>query len=215
MTDSPGSTLSLILWPSVITLLVSVGRLVGEANDWAPTKAGGSGFWFGITWLGFLLGIWFAFRLRGEGSSPRVRLPWLWTLLSLLPLVAAAAWRMPITAELEQNEAGLDALRTTAITFACAASIAAAVNFFVWRRLAWTLFAYAIPARLTVIVLTWIAKHFDIPSHYTKFGPKGFVRDMEGTVVSATIMQLGFWAPITIVFGTLLGGLFFGRKPKG
>lgn len=213
MTDATTNTFRLILGPSVLTLLISAARLVGERQGWFPVEAGGSGHWLGITWLGFLLGVWFALRLRRSGSMPRVSRPWAWSLASLLPIVAAAGLTVPAVMDAATDEAGLAALRTSALAMTAGALVAALVQFVVWPKLAWTMLVYAIPARATVIALTWLAKHNDWDSHYTKFGPKGYVRGMEDTMVSATIMQLGFWVPLTIVVGTLLGGLFCGRRP--
>ena len=211
-TAAAPSTFRLILVPSIVTLLVSVLRFVGETKGWFPVAAGGSATWLGITWFGLAFALWFAHRLRRAGSAPRGSRTWLCSVVSLLPLVAVAAWRVPNVLAMEGDEAGLDYLRATAIMFAVAGCFAAVVAFVVWPRLAWTLLVYAIPARLTVVVLTWIDKDQDLKLHYTKFGPKGFERDMEGTIVSASIMQLGFWVPFTIFAGTLLGVVFFGRS---
>ena len=62
--------------------------------------------------------------------------------------------------------------------------------------------------------MTWLAKHNGWDTHYTKFGPKGWTFDMEGTMTRATLMQLGFWVPFTIITGTLLGVVLFGRGKK-
>ena len=62
--------------------------------------------------------------------------------------------------------------------------------------------------------ITWLAKNQGWDTHYTKFGPKGWTFDMAGTMTRTAVMQLGFWIPITIVFGTLLGVVLFGRGKK-
>ena len=215
------STFRLILIPTLLTLLVNVLRLVGEVNGWFPNASGGAFHFLGIFWFGLAFALWFAYRLRRAGSGPRVARPWLWSLLSLLPIVVAFGATAPGLMELEADEAGYAALRFSGICVSIAAYVAMAVQFVVWPRLAWTLLCYAIPARLTVVAITWIAETKEgAPSnwdtHYTKFGPKGWDRDMENTMAAASLMQLGFWVGVTVVFGTLLGGLFFGRKrPSG
>lgn len=214
MTDSSTSTFRLILWPSIVTLAVSAVRLIGEQQGWFSTNSGGSGTWLGAFWFGLVFAVWFAFRLRRAGSAPRGARPWAWSMLSLLAIVAAFAFTLPAVIAANADEAGYAALRTSALAGIAGASIAAAVQFVVWPRLAWTLLVYAIPARLTVVALTWFAKHNEWDSHYTKFGPKGWEFDMEGTMSRAALMQMGFWVPITVVFGALLGVLLCGRKKK-
>jgi hypothetical protein len=214
-TPSGPSTFRLILIPSVVTLLVSVLRIVGERQGWFPTKEGGFGVWLGIFFFGLLFAAWFAYRLRGAGSGPRVGRPWLWSLLALLPVFVAFGLTAPGLLDQEANEAGYAALRTSALAAIATASVAAIVQFVVWPRLAWTLLCYAVPARLTVIALTWIAKDNEWDTHYTKFGPKGWTFDMEGTMSRTVLMQLGFWVPFTIATGTLLGIVLFARRRAG
>lgn len=214
MSSAGPSTFRLILAPSIVTLAVSVVRVVGEREGWFPTKEGGFGVLAGIFFVGLLFAAWFALRLRRAGSAPRVRLPWAWSLASILPVVIAFGLTAPKLMEQEANDAGYAALQTSALAGAAAAAIAAVVQFVVWPRLAWTLLCYAIPARLTVIAITWLAKSQAWDTHYTKFGPKGWTFDMAGTMTRTAVMQFGFWIPITIVTGTLLGVVFFGRAKK-
>ena len=68
--------------------------------------------------------------------------------------------------------------------------------FVVWHRLAWTLLLYAIPARVTVVAFTWLAKQNGWDTHYTKFGPAGIERPMGETIAAASLAQLGFWIPV-------------------
>lgn len=74
--------LRLIFWPSLVTLLVSIARLVAEVQGWTTTMSGGSGALLGITWLVFVFGGWFGWRFGRAGSAPRVRRAWLWSLRS-------------------------------------------------------------------------------------------------------------------------------------
>jgi len=212
--DSTTSTFRLILVPSIVTLLVSVTRLVGEVKGWFPAKSGGALHPLGIFWFGLAFALWFAFRLRRAGSAPRVARPWLWSMLSLQPIFVAFGATAPGLTDAEANEAGYAALRTSGLAVSAAAYVAMAVQFYVWPRLAWTLLCYAIPARLTVVALTWIAETNAWDTHYTKFGPKGWDRDMENTMVATSLMQLGFWTGVSVVFGVLLGGAVFGRRAK-
>src|SRR5262245_46835691 len=64
----------LILVPSVVTLAVTLLRLVGELQNWSPRlfnkEAGGGGAVVGIAWLVFIFGAWFAWKLIDMGYAP-------------------------------------------------------------------------------------------------------------------------------------------------
>jgi hypothetical protein len=68
---SPGK---LILVPAVITLAVTLLRLVGELQGWSPAlfsrAAGGGGALVGISWLVPVFGAWFGWKLAKAGGSP-------------------------------------------------------------------------------------------------------------------------------------------------
>src|SRR2546430_3063655 len=63
-----------ILVPSVITLVITLLRMVGELRHWSPSlfnpSAGGGGALVGITWLVPIFGIYFALKLAGAGEGP-------------------------------------------------------------------------------------------------------------------------------------------------
>ena len=64
----------LILIPSVITLFVTLLRLVGELQNWPRAlfnrDAGGGGSIVGITWLALVFGAYFALKLMSAGETP-------------------------------------------------------------------------------------------------------------------------------------------------
>jgi len=63
-----------ILWPAVITLAITLLRLVGELSGWPRPLfnpvAGGGGALVGISWLPIVLGPWFAWKLSQQGKGP-------------------------------------------------------------------------------------------------------------------------------------------------
>src|SRR5437870_10353077 len=71
--DSRINITQLILIPSVITLAVTLLRLIGELQHW-PTvlfnrSAGGGGAIIGISWLAFVFGAYFALKLASGGDA--------------------------------------------------------------------------------------------------------------------------------------------------
>src|SRR5438445_9338436 len=64
----------LILVPAVITLAVTLLRLLGELMRWSPTlfnpAPGGGGALVGIAWLVPFAGLYFALRLALAGERP-------------------------------------------------------------------------------------------------------------------------------------------------
>ncbi len=212
MKDSQPSILRLILWPTIVTLLVNVARLVVEQQGAGTTASGGAGFWLGITWLVFVFGGWFGWQLGHSGSTPTLRPAWVWALLALLAIVGTAGWRFSQIDMKDSTAAAMPPLRTAVLVIVGVAVPMALLQFVVWRRLAVTLLLYGVIARATVVAFTWLAKYQDWDTHYTKFGPGGIQVAMEGTMTSATIAQFGFWVPFTIVAGTLVGAIVGGRR---
>src|SRR5215813_2742040 len=76
-TSAP-SVRSLVLVPALITLGVTLLRLVAEvirAPGWlASSEAGGRGALLGIVWLPLLFGPWFALRIRPHVAGTKALL---------------------------------------------------------------------------------------------------------------------------------------------
>lgn len=211
---TPRPMLRLLLWPSLVTLALTVARLVAEVNRLVGSHSGGAGVLLGITWCVFLFGGWFGFRLARAGAGPRVRRAWLFALLALLAIVLAGfLFFRPLLAA-DRSDATFALLRTAVLVLAGTALAGAAVLFAVWPALAWLLLLYALPARATVVAATMLAKHLGWDTHYTKFGPPGIEVDAAGTLVSASLAQFGFWVPFTVVGGVLAGSLVAGRQGR-
>ena len=210
------STLSLLLWPTVITAAVSVLRLILELQGVINTRSGGGGAWLGISWLMLVFGAWFAFRLRRAGSTPKSKRAWLWAVAVFAGLFGAAVFIFAGFDIADTSEAAYQELRTGVLTIACVAPALGAVSLLVWPRLGFTLLLYAIPARLTVIAITWLAVDRGWDTHYQKLGPAGFERDLEETMLAVTAAQMGLWVPLTVITGMVAGTLLTGwvRKRK-
>lgn len=205
------STLRLILWPFLITALVSLARLVAEVQGWVSPQSGGALNPLGISWLAFVFGGYFAFRLARAGSKPRKRPAWPWCIAAILAIMASVAWQFGPLLDADQSDETFQRVRSAVLVLATIAITLAVIVTVVWPRLALTMLCYAIPTRALVIGITWLAKHNDWTTHYTKFGPPGIELDMANTLLSATIAQVGFWIPWTMIAGSALGS-FFGRS---
>lgn len=207
MNENP-ATLRLVLGPLLLTTVVSVTRLVGEVQGWISPRSGGALHPLGISWLAFVFGAWFAIRLRRSGSAPR--LVWSRTVatLTLLGLAAAVAWQFRPFAGQPADDATFGRLRIAVLILVTLASAAATVAFLVWPRLAWTVLCYALPTRLVVFLLTWLAKARGWDTHYVKFGPPGIERDLPDTLLATALAQGGFWVPFTVVGGVAIGVWF-------
>src|SRR5688572_31676573 len=68
------SVFRLVRVPALITLGVTILRLIGELQNWSPAlfnrEAGGGGALIGIAWLVPIFGIYFALKLSQSGTTP-------------------------------------------------------------------------------------------------------------------------------------------------
>jgi hypothetical protein len=200
------SILGLVLYPGLVTLAVTLLRLVGELEHgpklFFNTEVGGPWSIVGITWLGPIFGIYFALKLSARSE---IR-PSAWRLLGFALLgVTVMVGSTLLAVHLSFNRTFQGRL----IYFWLAYVLAALVTFPGWPSLFKTLLAYAYAARLPVAILMFFAfrgnwgTHYDAPPPDLPAGmglwPKylwlGF------------FPQLTFWVGFTIVAGMLFGAL--------
>jgi len=214
--------LSLVLVPALITLGITVLRLVGELKQWDPTwfgkpEAGGSNALLGISWLMFVFGLYFGVRLTRSGAGPRSRKKAL--VLSLVAIAAVlgcmfalqAADLLSIPDQDHPGEARGMGFLVGTLALGCA------ITAIAWGRAAWTLFVYALLARIPVVIVTWIALGQDEwNTHYTKVAPF-FTNATEANRSEFLIMpQITFWPAMTVILGTVMAclGALLSGKPK-
>ena len=173
--ERSGSDISiskLIFVPFLITLAITLLRLVGELQHW-PTAlfnpAAGGGFALvGIWWLAPVFGIYFALKLVGAGKGcPSVAKP---ILLALLAIVVCVAGGFALRA-FGTSPAALLGFAL----FAIGAIIPAAG----WKDLFKVLVAYAFAARIPVLIVMFFAIRGDWHTHYD-VAPDNFA-------------EVGFW----------------------
>lgn len=193
----------LILVPALITLGVTLLRLVGELQGWSPAlfskEAGGGGALVGISWLVLLFGGWFGVKLvrSGERPGPIGRaLGIAFLALAVLPILGA------VSAALGVNQQGLGALAI----FMTGSVVGLGIGLRAWPQLARVLLAYAFAARIPVVLVMLIAMlgnwgtHYDVP-------PPGFPETgvMAKWFLIGVLPQMTFWIWFTVVLGSIVG----------
>jgi hypothetical protein len=218
MADSnkgPISVKDMILVPAVITLAVTILRLVGELNGWSPllfnSDAGGGGAIVGITWLVPIFGVHFALRLAKSGGAPASA----GRGLAYAAGGLAATVAIMIGGSLLVGEAYPVAILVPAVAGIVGMSIACRG----WCALGRILFYYALAARIPVILITLPAVLGDWGTHYDAV-PPGFpeMSAMGKFFWSGVVPQLTIWVAYTMVVGALFGGialLVTGRRKSG
>jgi hypothetical protein len=200
---SQEATRKLILVPAVITLAVTLLRLVGELQGWSPLffnrAAGGGGAIVGIAWLVPIFGAWFGWKLTRAGSGPGGMGRALGLALLALVLVPALGFVLEQAGVNQQN-------LTTLGVFVVASIVALWIGFTAWPALGRTLVSYGLAARVPVVIVMLVAMlgnwgtHYDVP-------PPGLPE--MGTLAKwfwiGFLPQLTIWMAFTVVIGALFG----------
>jgi hypothetical protein len=201
--DKRASVRQLLLGPTMITLAVTVLRLVGELQGWSPRlfskEAGGGGALVGIAWLVPVFGAWFGWRLARSGERPG-------SLGRALGLTVLALALLPASGFVA-GKLGVDAMSLTTLAIYAVVSVAAlGVTLLAWPGLGRVLVAYGLGARIPVVLVMLAAilgnwgTHYDVP-------PPG-APEMSGLwkwAVIGLLPQMTIWLWFTSVIGGLFG----------
>ena len=192
---------ALVLVPGLITLGVTILRVVGELQHWSSllfsSAAGGGGAIVGIVWLAPAFGIYFALKLAGAGERPAgLGKTVAFTLLGLVLMVGAGA----LFAFSKFASAPL--LIGGSILFLAAFLVPLAG----WPQLTKALIAYGYLARVPVAVVMYLALRGNWGTHYDGVPPgmpeMGFWAKY---LVIGLIPQLLLWVAFTVIIGSLFG----------
>jgi len=163
-TSAP-STLSLVIWPAILTLGVTLLRLVGELRGWSPdyfSRLPGGGLAIvGITWLAPFVGGYLGWRLTRAG----VRCPGVATVAGW----AAGALLLGLAIGYGLERVAQPSWTGTLVLWAGVAVVVAMMSFVTWPALGWPLLVYAFAARLPVALVMALAisrgwgTHYDAP----------------------------------------------------
>ena len=213
--EATNVTRKLILVPAVITLAVTLLRLVGELQGWSPLffnrEAGGGSAIVGIAWLVPIFGAYFGWKLVRAGSGPGGIGRALGLALLALALVPALGFVM--------EQAGMNQRNLTTLSvFVVASIVALVIGFRAWPALGRTLFGYGLLARIPVVVVMLVAILGNWGTHYDVPPSPDF--PVMGTLAKwfwiGLLPQLTIWMAFTVVIGGLFGiaaAAIAGRRP--
>ena len=193
----------LILVPAVITLGVTLLRLVGELAGWSPAlfnrEAGGGGALVGIAWLVPVFGAWFGWKLARAGSRPSS----MWRALGVTVLAFAI---VPATGFVASKAGIPQQSLTTLWVFVVAALASVFVGMLAWPALGRTLFAYGLAARVPVVLVMLVAMLANWGTHYD-VAPPDFpqMSTLAKWFTIGLAPQLSIWMAYTVVIGALCG----------
>jgi len=209
------STISLIAIPALISLGVTILRLVGELNHWPPPwfspVAGGGGAIIGITWLPIIFGPYFALKLGGGPDGPSGRGKSIgFALMGVAVLLLAGAWA-------ESTFSHPSILTLVAFVVMLAAALIPGIG---WRALAKTLLVYALAARIPVLIVMYLAMRGNggqgWGTHYDAVSPM-FARVPLATkfFYEAFVPQMTLWIGWTVAVGSVFGAVLAALVPRG
>jgi len=203
----------MILVPGLITLAVTILRLVGELNRWSETffrrEAGGGGAIVGIVWLAFLFAIFFALRLQAIGVA--FEKPAKGIVLAVVSIVVCIAGTMVMFSIAPVRQA-IGIIIMIAAIF---------LMRFAWPSYWNVMLAYALAARIPVLIVMFFAMLGNWGTHYDAVEPTGATfSGLAAKFIQLGLMpQLFFWIPFTVVicgfFGLIaaaIGGALRKRK---
>ncbi|HMD96974.1 MAG TPA: hypothetical protein VKM93_06530 [Terriglobia bacterium] len=208
------SITKLITVPALITLAITILRLVGELQGWSPllfsTKAGGGFALVGISWLPIIFGPYFAVKLAKAGEGPASAGKAIgFAFLSLVVYILAGLW-------FGATEAHPTYLSLIPILLMLVSAFIPGIG---WRSLGNTLVAYAFAARIPVLIVMFIAMRAGWETHYSRIAPmfanSGFAKQyLYEAFLPQMTMWIGWTAVVGSVFGTIVAAVVRpGKQP--
>ncbi len=198
------STGRLVLVPTLLTLAVTLLRLVGELRGWpGPWFDRDSGI-VGITWfLPPIFGFYFAWKLwRGGDRIERVGRAFALGLLGFLLIEAVEAIVFPYfhVSIFSKPEAFLLILWTVA-------AVSAFLQYLAWPALFKTLTLYGLGARIPVVVIMFFALRSHWGTHYDYLSGPPALGFWPRFLRFGLLEELIYWVSFTVVIGSLAGSV--------
>jgi hypothetical protein len=194
----------LVLVPGLVTLAVTVLRLVGELNNWSPSlfnrAAGGGGALIGISWIALVFAVYFAVRLQSMGFGPPGTGTAIGYALAAVAVMIAGGFAFGF------------GVRSNMRLLILLALVIMALSLWVMRP-AWpaywrVMMCYALWARVPVIIVMFFAIKGNWGTHYDVAPPSGDVWGSDWLrkwFEIGLLPQLFIWVPYTVTFCGLLG----------
>jgi len=209
------SITSLITIPALITLGITLLRLIGELEHWPrpwfSAAAGGGAAIVGISWLPLIFGPYFAVKLARAGDGPSGAGKAIgFAFLGLALLVVGG-----VTSEKNLGHHQIIALLGLLLML-----VAAFIPGIGWGALGKTLLAYAFAARIPVLIVMLVAMlgnggqgwqtHYDV-------APAGLPPMSVGAkfFYLAVLPQMTLWIGWTVVFGAIVGSIAAALSRRG
>jgi hypothetical protein len=198
----------LILGPAIITLAVTILRLVGEFQHWPSpffnNSAGGGGAIIGIVWLAPVFGAYFAFKLARAGGGPAS--PWRAigvALAGAVVILASNAWGGKTMAPY--------GFKAVLLFFWIAWALAGVLQFLGWPGLFKVLLGYSLAARVPVVIIMFCAFWGHWGTHYDALPARWLTGGLWSDFLwMGFFPQLMLWAGYTITAGAISGSITAG-----
>lgn len=204
----------LILVPALITLAITILRLVGELQQWSPAlfgtgAAGGAGAIVGIAWLPIIFGPYFAIKLAGVNLGPASKGKAIGLALAAIPVMVLGGFVV-----FKGLTSGGGPISLLGFLILLGSAFVARAG---WQALGTTLLAYAFAARIPVLIVMFIAMQEGWKTHYSAIDPHlanaPFWRQF---LDLAVLPQMFLWVGYTVVVGSVFGSIVgaFARRGK-
>ena len=157
------SICKLILVPAIITLGITLIRLVGELQNWPSPlfgkAAGGGGSIVGITWLAPVFGVYFALKLVRAGRAPA-------SVARAIGMAVLGALIIVGTSMAGGKLLAPYGYKAVLIFFWLTWALAGLLQCFGWPQFFKVLLAYALAARVPVVLVMFLAFWRQWGTHY-------------------------------------------------
>jgi hypothetical protein len=207
------SLLTLVGWPVLATLAVTLLRLTGELRGWNEdyfSRLPGGGLAIvGITWLVPFVGAYLGWQL----ARARVEAPGLASLAGWPAAALAVGLGIGyfLTAVVKPPATG------TFLLWAMVSVVVALMSISTWPALAKPLLAYALGARLPVMLVMWLGMRKGWGTHYDAIPPGfPFYGPLQRWLWTGLLPQATIWVAFTLAVGTTfsaVGVYLASRKP--
>lgn len=181
----------------VLTLVVTVVRLVGELQGWNPTwfstDAGSPMNPFGIVWLVPVAGLLFGRRLAQGGGAPKFVAGFFVPMFGFSVLMASIV----SVNNYFEGEQLVEAMGYVML----GAPVLSLLALFVWPRAFVAMVAYWMLARVPVMLIQYLDIQNGWQTHYGKVPEELAGMDADARIWMLTKAQLCFWMAFTVLLG--------------